>query len=887
MVMDGAVVLYPSPAIGHLISMVELGKLLLKHYPSLSIKVLITTLPFNTGSTVPYINRVSATTTSITFHHLPTISLSNSNSNSSPHHETLAFEVLRLNNPYVHQALVSFSKNCTVRALIMDFFCTPALSVAVELKIPAYYFFTSGACVLDSFLYLPTIHRNTTKSLKDLNTNLEFPGLPPIPSADMAKPMLDRNDEAYEGFLNASNHLPKSAGIIVNTFELLEPRAIKTISDGLCVPDEPTPPLYCIGPLIAADNRTSGDGGSHDCLKWLNSQPSQSVVFLCFGSLGTKERGLVVKSWAPQVAVLNHDSVAGFVTHCGWNSALEAICAGVPMVAWPLYAEQRFNRVPRWRSELGELMDSEQGNSVRMQVLAMKAAAEAAMSEGGSSRLALSKFVRVLSLGRSLSHAHTHNPQGNGSYSPVPISGNWPPHLHGGAGQAHTQPPPFISPSSSSTPLPHSTLAPPLHTSATSPPPLLSSPSTTSPPYLSLSIPIPTPPWKPSPSNSSASTPPTSTTPSTPSHSPPPSPPSSLTCSVLLLSPLVPSLKSPPTTSSLLAPVALLASFIYQQFTETQPKVLKISNTLLEIPCLPPIPSSDVPKPMLVRTSREYECFIEFFSQMPNSEGIIVNTFESLESKALKAISDGLCLPDRRTPPIFCIGPLIASDDHRGGGDGNVHECLKWLDSQPSQSVVFLCFGSLGLFSVEQLKEVAVGLERSGQRFLWVVRSPPTEDKSKIFFATPDPDLDSLLPDGFLGRTKGRGFVVKSWAPQVEVLKHESVGGFVTHCGWNSVLEAVCAGVPMVAWPLYAEQRLNRVLLVEEMKLALTMNESENEFVMAIEVEKRIRELMESKEGKMVRDRAKAAGDNARAAMSEGGSSLAAVGKLVESMKRH
>ncbi|GFZ06432.1 UDP-glucosyl transferase 88A1 [Actinidia rufa] len=443
--MEGAIVLYPSPAIGHLISMVELGKLLLKHYPSLSIKVLITTLPFNTGSTAPYINRVSATTTSITFHHLPTISLSNSN--SSPHHETLAFEVLRLNNPYVHQALVSISKNCTVRALIMDVFCTPALSVAVELNIPAYYFFTSGACFLDALLYLPTIHRSTTKSLKDLNTNLEFPGLPPIPSTDMAKPILDRNDEAYERILNASNHLPKSAGIIVNTFELLEPRAIKTISDGLCVPDEPTtPPLYCIGPLIATDNRTSGDGGSHDCLKWLNSQRSQSVVFLCFGSLGLfsadqlkeiavglersgqrflwvvrsppaedQSKGLVVKSWAPQVAVLNHDSVAGFVTHCGWNSALEAICAGVPMVAWPLYAEQRFNRVvlveemklalPMNESEDGfvsaaevekrirELMDSEEGNSVRMQVLAMKAAAEAAMSEGGSSRVALSKFV--------------------------------------------------------------------------------------------------------------------------------------------------------------------------------------------------------------------------------------------------------------------------------------------------------------------------------------------------------------------------------------------------------------------------------------------------------------------------------------------------------------
>ena len=136
---------------------------------------------------------------------------------------------------------------------------------------------------------------------------------------------------------------------------------------------------------------------------------------------------------------------------------------------------------------------------------------------------------------------------------------------------------------------------------------------------------------------------------------------------------------------------------------------------------------------MLVRTTREYECFIEFFSQMPNSAGIIVNTFESLESKALKAISNGLCLPDRRTPPIFCIGPLIASDDHRGGGDGDVHECLTWLDSHPSQSVVFLCFGSLGLFSAEQLKEVAVGLERSGQRFFGWCGVHPRRTRARSF----------------------------------------------------------------------------------------------------------------------------------------------------------
>uniref|UniRef100_A0A5B6YUF2 Glycosyltransferase n=1 Tax=Davidia involucrata TaxID=16924 RepID=A0A5B6YUF2_DAVIN len=467
MQMEDAIVLYPSPAIGHLISMVELGKLILTHYPFISIKILITTLPYNSGSTTPYINRVSATTPSISFHQLPSVSLP-PHFSSPEHHETLAFEVLRLNNPHVHNALLSISHNSNINALITDFFCSPVLAVAADLKIPAYFFFTSGAGFLASFLYLPTIHQNTTKSLKDLDSYLDIPGvLPPIPPTDMPKPILERTDKAYEYFLNSSTHLPKSAGIITNTFELLEPRAVKAILDGLCVPDGPTPPIYCIGPLIAA-----GDGESmHDCLTWLDSQPSRSVVFLCFGSMGlfsreqlseisvglersgqrflwvvrsppsedqsrrflappdpdldsllpagflerTKDRGMVVKSWAPQVAVLNHDSVGGFVTHCGWNSVLEAICAGVPMVAWPLYAEQRFNRVvlveeiklalPMNESEDGfvkaaevekrvkELMDSEEGDSVRNRILTMKDAAKVAMSEGGSSRVALTQLV--------------------------------------------------------------------------------------------------------------------------------------------------------------------------------------------------------------------------------------------------------------------------------------------------------------------------------------------------------------------------------------------------------------------------------------------------------------------------------------------------------------
>ena len=293
-------------------------------------------------------------------------------------------------------------------------------------------------------------------------------------------------------------------------------------------------------------------------------------------------------------------------------------------------------------------------------------------------------------------------------------------------------------------------------------------------------------------------------------------------------------------------------------------------------------------KPILDREDKAYEFFLNMSIHLPRSAGIIVNTFEALEPRAVETILDGLCVLDGPTPPIFCIGPLIAVDDRSGGGGGGgsgIPECLTWLESQPKRSVLFLCFGSLGLFSEEQLKEIAVGLERSGQRFLWVVRSPPSKDPSRRFLAPPEPDLNSLLPDGFLDRTKERGLVVKSWAPQVAVLNHASVGGFVTHCGWNSVLEAVCAGVPMVAWPLYAEQRFNRVVMVEEMKLAFPMEESEEGFVTATEVEKRVRELMESKEGNTLRLRIMAMKEAAETAMSDGGSSRTALTKLVKSWR--
>ncbi|KAG4952440.1 hypothetical protein JHK85_046307 [Glycine max] len=320
-----------------------------------------------------------------------------------------------------------------------------------------------------------------------------------------------------------------------------------------------------------------------------------------------------------------------------------------------------------------------------------------------------------------------------------------------------------------------------------------------------------------------------------------------------------------------------LAALLYQTiFHETCTKSLKDLNMHVVIPGLPKIHTDDMPDGANDRENEAYGVFFDIATCMRGSYGIIVNTCEAIEERVLEAFNEGLM--EGTTPKVFCIGPVISSAPCRKDDNG----CLSWLNSQPSQSVVFLSFGSMGRFSRTQLREIAIGLEKSEQRFLWVVRSEFEEGES----AEP-PSLEELLPEGFLDRTKEKGMVVRDWAPQAAILSHDSVGGFVTHCGWNSVLEAICEGVPMVAWPLYAEQKLNRVILVEEMKVGLAVEQNNNGLVSSTELGDRVKELMNSDRGKEIRQRIFKMKISATEAMTEGGSSVVALNRLVEIWREH
>ncbi|PQM37656.1 UDP-glycosyltransferase 71K1-like [Prunus yedoensis var. nudiflora] len=201
-----------------------------------------------------------------------------------------------------------------------------------------------------------------------------------------------------------------------------------------------------------------------------------------------------------------------------------------------------------------------------------------------------------------------------------------------------------------------------------------------------------------------------------------------------------------------------------------------------------PVPPRVLPGAL---TDGSYSAYVKVASRFRETRGIIANTFVELETYAINSF-----FHDGQTPPVYPVGPVIHLEDcqaHSNLEQAQRDKIIRWLDDQPQSSVVFLCFGSMGSFGAEQVKEIAVGLEHSGQRFLWALRMPPP--KGKGMMPIDCPNLEEVLPDGFLERTNGKGLIC-GWAPQVEVLAHKATGGFVSHCGWNSILESLWHGVP-------------------------------------------------------------------------------------------
>ncbi|KAK9068164.1 hypothetical protein SSX86_012275 [Deinandra increscens subsp. villosa] len=310
--------------------------------------------------------------------------------------------------------------------------------------------------------------------------------------------------------------------------------------------------------------------------------------------------------------------------------------------------------------------------------------------------------------------------------------------------------------------------------------------------------------------------------------------------------------------------------------------VLELSNLDTEV-SLPgfvkPVPTKVFWSP--VKTREGLNFVLQCSRKLREAKAIMVNTVLELETHAMESLSS-----DTNIPPVYPVGPVLNLDTSSGATKLVDDDAIKWLDSQPPSSVVFLCFGSMGSFDEIQVKEIARALEQSGHRFLWSLRRPPSDLTTRIPSDYEDPSV--VLPEGFMERTCGIGKVI-GWVSQVRVLGHNAIGGFVSHCGWNSLLESLWFGVPSATWPIYAEQQMNAFEMVVELGLAVEIKldylknlsdpKATTVVVTAEEIESGIRRLMKDNE---VRTKVKEMSEKSRSAVAEGCSSYASVGRLIE-----
>jgi cis-zeatin O-glucosyltransferase len=278
--------------------------------------------------------------------------------------------------------------------------------------------------------------------------------------------------------------------------------------------------------------------------------------------------------------------------------------------------------------------------------------------------------------------------------------------------------------------------------------------------------------------------------------------------------------------------------------------------------------------------------FIHFidsqFDHAKFSSGRILNTSRVIEAPYVDLLSKDE-ISDKKRPWVFGpFNPVVNTHQINQHKDIERHICLKWLDMQVPNSVIFVSFGTTTSFTDEQINEIAIGLEKSEQKFIWVLRDA---DKGDVF----DENIRSAnLPKEYEKRIEKQGLILRDWAPQLDILAHISTGGFVTHCGWNSCIESITYGVPVLAWPIHSDQPRNTVLFTKFLKIGFTLRDwnRSGELVAAEAVEKGVRRLMTSEEGGEARRRAAELGGAVRQSVAEGGSSRIELDSFISHISR-
>ncbi|KAF6144577.1 hypothetical protein GIB67_006069 [Kingdonia uniflora] len=306
-----------------------------------------------------------------------------------------------------------------------------------------------------------------------------------------------------------------------------------------------------------------------------------------------------------------------------------------------------------------------------------------------------------------------------------------------------------------------------------------------------------------------------------------------------------------------------------------------VQGPTASVPGMPVLETRDLPS--FFSNSEAYPSMLQLlldqFSNIDQADWLLFNTFDKLENEVMNWI-----LGQWSTRTI-AVGPTIPSKylDNRVEGDNDYslnlfkpdrHTCIDWLNTKKTGTVVYVSFGSLASLGEEQMEEISWGLRNSNKYFLWVVRGTE-EHKLPSDFRDEFTSTSSSLPD--------KGLMVK-WCPQLEVLAHPSVGCFITHCGWNSTIEGLSLGVPMVGVPQWSDQTTDAKLMEDVWRVGLRGKVDEKGVIRREEIEDCIREVTEGERGKEMRRNAENWKVLAKQAVDEGGSSDKNIQDFVNSL---
>nr|GEX83752.1 7-deoxyloganetic acid glucosyltransferase-like [Tanacetum cinerariifolium] len=277
-------------------------------------------------------------------------------------------------------------------------------------------------------------------------------------------------------------------------------------------------------------------------------------------------------------------------------------------------------------------------------------------------------------------------------------------------------------------------------------------------------------------------------------------------------------------------------------------------------------------------TNHIMQIIINEATHVPRAHGVIINTFEVLD-EAILAHLRKVC------PNIYCIGPLHTlfkscmaiepkpvAQMHKSNGSNSLWEenrsCLSWLDTKPAKSVIYVSIGSLAIMTVDQFFEIWHGLVNSGKPFL-IVKRPGSVIGD---------DDDKQVPKVLVDATKERGFIAQ-WVPQEEVLAHSSIGGFLTHSGWNSTMESIVEGVPMICWPLYVDQQVNSRFVSEVWKIGLDIKDTSDKVI----IEKAVNDIINVRRNEFIKS-ANILAESAAQSVTKDGSSFKDLNRLIKDL---